>query len=242
MTKLTENTIEQSLIDQLISQGYTYYNGTDISPTGNNPQRESFASVILENHFKASLKRLNPTLPASALAEAYLKVINLGTEDIMENNERFHNKLTNGVTVEFSIEGRSKGINVSLLDVVNPENNSFCVVNQLVVREHNNEKRFDVVIFINGLPLVFIELKSAADEKATLRRAFTQIQNYKNAVPSIFYYNSICIITDGIDAATSSLSAPFSRFLTWKAPSKENDASIAEELEDEFDSYDDVEF
>src|SRR5690554_3112668 len=229
MTKLTEHTIEQSFINQLISQGYTYYNGADISPTGNNPQRESFASLILEDHFKASLKRLNPTLPASALAEAYLKVINLGTEDIMENNERFHNKLTNGVTVEFSIEGRSKGINVSLLDVVNPENNSFWVVNQLVVREHNNEKRFDVVIFINGLPLVFIELKSAADEKATLRRAYTQIQNYKKAVPSIFYYNSLCIITDGIDAATSSLSAPFSRFLTWKAPSKANYASIAEE-------------
>ena len=158
MTKLTENTIEQSLIDQLISQGYTYYNGTDISPTGNNPQRESFASVILEDHFKASLKRLNPTLPASALAEAYLKVINLGTEDIMENNERFHNKLTNGVTVEYSKDGSTKGINVTLLDVINPENNSFWVVNQLVVKEHNNEKRYDVVIFINGLPLVFIEL------------------------------------------------------------------------------------
>ena len=102
MTKLTENTIEQSLINQLVNQGYTYFNGTDISPTGNNPQRETLASVILENHFKASLKRLNPTLPASALAEAFQRVINLGTEDIMENNERFHDKLTNGVTVEFS--------------------------------------------------------------------------------------------------------------------------------------------
>src|SRR5690554_2871162 len=231
MTKLTEHTIEQSLINQLVNQGYTYYNGTDISPTGNNPQRETLASVILENHFKASLKRLNPTLPASTLAEAFQRVINLGTEVIMENNERFHDKLTNGVTVEFSKEGRSKGINVNLMDVVNPENNSFWVVNQFVVMENNNEKRFDVVIFINGLPLVFIELKSAADEKATLRRAFTQIQNYKKAIPSIFYYNSICIITDGIDAATSSLSAPFSRFLTWKAPSKENDASIAEETQ-----------
>lgn len=229
MTKLTESTIEQSLINQLISQGYSYYNGVDISPTGNNPQRESLSSVILENQFKASLKKLNPTLPASALTEAYLKVINLGTEDIMENNERFHNKLTNGVTVEYSKDGSTKGINVTLLDVINPKNNSFWVVNQLVVKEHNNEKRFDVVIFINGLPLVFIELKSAADEKATLRRAYTQIQNYKKAVPSIFYYNSICIISDGIDAATSSLSAPFSRYLTWKAPIKEQDVSFAEE-------------
>ncbi|MDB0614865.1 DEAD/DEAH box helicase [Tenacibaculum dicentrarchi] len=217
---LNENIVEQSFIDQLINQGYSYYNGTDISPISDNPQRESFSSVILEEHFKKSLKKLNPTLPATALNEAYQKVINLGTEDIMENNERFHTLLTNGVTVEYTKEGREKGINVHLLDAENIENNSFWVVNQLVVKENNNEKRFDVVIFINGLPLVFIELKSASDEKATLRKAYTQIQNYKKAVPSIFYYNSICVISDGIDATTSSVSAPFSRFLSWRTPEK----------------------
>ncbi|MCD8448016.1 type I restriction endonuclease subunit R [Tenacibaculum finnmarkense] len=217
---LNENIVEQSFIDQLINQGYSYYNGTDISPISDNPQRESFNSVILEEHFKKSLKKLNPTLPATALNEAYQKVINLGTEDIMENNERFHTLLTNGVTVEYTKEGREKGINVHLLDAENIENNSFWVVNQLVVKENNNEKRFDVVIFINGLPLVFIELKSASDEKATLRKAYTQIQNYKKAVPSIFYYNSICVISDGIDATTSSVSAPFSRFLSWRTPEK----------------------
>ena len=218
---LNENSIELSLIDQLVSQGYFYYNGTDISPIGENPQRENFSSVLLENQFKASLKKLNPTLPESARIEAYQKVINLGTEDIMENNERFHTLLTNGVTVEYTKEGRTKGINVKLLDVQNPENNNFWVVNQLVVKENNNEKRFDVVIYVNGLPLVFIELKNATSEKATLRRAYDQIQNYKKAVPSIFYYNAICVISDGIDAATSSVSAPFSRFLAWKVPKEE---------------------
>lgn len=215
---LSENTIEQSLIDQLIGQGYKYFNGTDISPIGENPQRESFSSVLLENHFKDSLKKLNPTLPESERLEAYQKVINLGTEDIMENNERFHTLLTNGVIVEYTKESRTKGINVNLLDVTNPENNSFWVVNQLVVKENNNEKRFDVVIYVNGLPLVFIELKSATSEKATLRRAFDQIKNYKKAVPSIFYYNAICVLSDGIDAGTSSVSAPFSRYLSWKTP------------------------
>ncbi len=214
MSTLNENTIEQSLIDQLVSQGYAYFNGTNISPISDNPQRENFASVILESHFKQSLKRLNPSLPESARVEAYQKVINLGTEDIMENNERFHTLLTDGVTVEYTKDGKTKGINVNLLDIENPESNSFWVVNQLLVKENNNEKRFDVVIFINGLPLVFIELKSASDEKATLRKAYTQIQNYKKAVPSIFYYNSICIISDGIDATTSSVSAPFSRYLS----------------------------
>ena len=218
MDKLNENAIEQSLIDQLIGQGFSYYNGTDISPISDDPQRETFASVILEAHFKASLKKLNPTLPESARVEVYQKVLNLGTEDIMENNERFHTMLTNGITVEYTKDGRTKGINVVLLDVEQPENNSFWVVNQLLVKENNNEKRFDVVIFINGLPLVFIELKSATSEKASLHRAHRQIQNYKTAVPSIFYYNSICIISDGIDAGTSSVSAPFTRYLAWKTP------------------------
>lgn len=217
---INENIIEQSLIDQLVCQGYRYYYGPNIAPYSENPQRENFASVILETQFKASLKKLNPTLPESARIEAYQKVINLGTDDIMENNERFHTFLTNGVTVEYTKDGNTKGINVSLMDVETPENNSFWVVNQLVVKENNNEKRFDVVVFVNGLPLVFIELKNATDEKATVRKAFTQLQNYKKAVPSIFYYNALCVISDGIDAKVSSVSAPFSRFLSWKSPKK----------------------
>ena len=226
MNTLNENTIEQSFIEQLVAQGYTYYDGSEIAPNSKIPQRESFASVILEKHLKNSLKKLNPTLPESARVEAYQKIINLGTEDIMENNERFHTLLTNGVTVEYTKDGRTKGINVKLLDVEKPENNSFWVVNQLVVRntspsgDTGAERRFDVVIFVNGLPLVFVELKSATDEKATLRKAYTQIQNYKKAVPSIFYYNAVCIISDGIDATTSSISAPFTRFLQWKAPER----------------------
>lgn len=218
MSNLNENTIEKSFIDQLVSQGFTYHDGTNISPVSDNPQRENYSSVILEQHFKDSLKKLNPTLPESARIEAYQKVINLGTEDLMENNERFHTLLTNGVTVEYTKEGRTKGINVRLLDNEDPDNNNYWVINQLVVKDNNNEKRFDVAIYVNGLPLVFVELKSATDEKATLRKAYTQIQNYKKAVPSIFYYNAICIISDGIDAGTSSVSAPFSRYLAWKAP------------------------
>ena len=218
MNKLNEDKIEQAFIDQLVSQGYTYHYGPDIAPYSDNPQREGFESVLLEQQLKNALRHLNPDVPESARVEAYQKIINLGTQDLMENNERFHTLLTNGVTVEYHKEGRTKGINVRLLDVENPENNQFWVVNQLVVKENNNEKRFDVVIYINGLPLVFVELKNATDEKATIKKAYTQIQNYKTAVPSIFYYNSICVISDGIDAKTSSVSAPLSRFLSWKSP------------------------
>lgn len=227
---INENHIELALIAQLQQQGYTYFYGPDIAPYSDNAQRENFASVILENHFKECLKKLNPTLPESARVEAFQKVINLGTEDIMENNERFHNHLTNGVTVEYTKGENTIGIPVTLLDTSTIENNSFLVVNQLVVKENNNEKRFDVVIYVNGLPLVFIELKNATDEKATVLKAFQQIQTYKSTVPSIFYYNALCVISDGIDAKVSSVSAPFSRYLTWKAP-KQDKAEIKTELQ-----------
>jgi type I restriction enzyme R subunit len=230
MKHLSENTIELSLIEQLVNQKYTYFYGPDIAPYSDTAQRENFASVILENHFKDCLKRLNPTLPESARVEAFQKVINLGTEDIMENNERFHNHLTNGVTVEYTKGENTIGIPVTLLDTENIENNSFWVVNQLVVKENNNEKRFDVVIYINGLPLVFIELKNATDEKATVLKAFQQIQTYKSTVPNIFYYNALCVISDGIDAKASSVSAPISRYLPWKAP-KQDKAEIKTELQ-----------
>ena len=234
MPNLNENHIEQNLIDLLTRQGYEYFYGPEIAPYSDNPQREGFDSVILEKQLKKSLKRLNPDLPESARVEAYQKVLNLGTQDVMENNERFYKMLTEGITVEYFKDGQTKGINVNLIDVANPEQNSFWVVNQFTLKTSPlgdrgaSEKRLDVVIFVNGLPLVIVELKSATDEKATLEKAFTQIQNYKKAVPSIFYYNALCVISDGIDAKVSSLSAPFSRFLAWKSPDKEENGVLPE--------------
>lgn len=228
MSHLNESHIEQNFIDLLTTQGYEYFYGPDIAPYSANPQREGFDSVVLENQLRESLKRLNPDIPESARHEAYQHILKLGSQDLMANNEKFHNFLTDGITVEYHQNNESKGINVKLLDLENIANNSFWVVNQFVIKENYNEKRLDVVIFVNGLPLVIAELKSATDEKATLERAFTQIQNYKKAVPSIFYYNSLCIISDGIDARVSSVSAPFSRYLAWKSPEKVENGKLPE--------------
>ena len=217
---LNEDLIEMAFIDQLTGQGFEFRHGPDIAPDSDNPQRKNFDSVVLENELLKAIEKLNPEVPSSAITEAYQKVLNLGTEDIMENNERFHNYLTSGVPVEYTKDGSAKGVNVDLLDIENPENNSFWAVNQLVIIENNLNRRLDVVIYINGLPLVVVELKNATSEKATIRNAYTQIQNYKKDVPSIFFYNSLCVISDGIDAKVSSLSAPFTRYLSWKA--KEN--------------------
>ncbi len=214
---LNEDLIELAFIDQLTGQGFEFNHGPDIAPDSDNPQRKNFDSVVLEIELLKAIEKLNPEVPSSAINEAYQKVLNLGTEDIMENNECFHTYLTNGVPVEFTKDGASKGVNVDLLDIENPENNTYWAVNQLVIKENNVNRRLDVVIYINGLPLVVVELKNATIEKATIRNAYTQIQNYKKDVPSIFFYNALCVISDGIDAKVSSVSAPFTRFLSWKA-------------------------
>jgi len=226
MAELTEDAIEQNLIDLPQQQGYTYFNNSSIAPYSDNPQRD--ASVVLEEQFKVALKKLNPDLPESARHEAFQHVLHLGTNDIMSNNEKFHQMLCDGVTVEYFKEGRSVGLQVKLIDFENIQNNNFWVINQFVIKENNQSKRLDVILFVNGLPLVVVELKSATSEKATLERAYTQIQNYKTAIPSIFNYNALCIISDGIDARVSTLSAPYSRFLAWKSPRRDENGILPE--------------
>lgn len=220
MNRINENSIEQNLIELLKKQNYRYIHGSKIE--------RSLDSVILEEELKNSLKRLNPLLPQSARTEAYNQILHVGSSDMMASNEKFHNLLCEGVTVEYEKDGNTQGINVKLIDLDDIDSNDFLAVNQFIIKENNNEKRLDVVLFINGLPLVIIELKNALDEKATLHRAYTQIQNYKNAIPSIFYYNALTIISDGIDARISSLSAPYSRYLAWKSPEKKENGILPE--------------
>lgn len=225
---LNENLVEQDLINILTSQGYTYFYGPDIAPYSANTERQSFDSVLLENRLKNALKKLNPDVPESARVETFNHILNLGTLDVMTNNEKFHTMLTDWVNVEYFKDGNSKWINVKLLDLDDIENNDFVVVNQLVVKENTSEKRLDVVIFVNWLPLVVIELKNPTDEDATLDKAFTQIENYKKAIPTIFFYNSLCVISDWIEAKTASVSSPFSRFLAWKSPNKKENWKLPE--------------
>jgi len=220
MSHLTEDAIEQNLIDMFKNQGYRYIHGGELE--------RSLDSVVLEAELKNALRRLNPDLPESARVEALQHVLHLGSGDIMTNNEKFHQMMTDGVTVEYFKQGETIGLQVRLIDFNSPENNDFLAVNQFVIKENNQSKRLDVVLFVNGLPLVVVELKSAVSEKATLERAFTQIQNYQTAVPSIFFYNALCVISDGVDARTSSLSAPFPRYLAWKSPDKKENGILPE--------------
>jgi type I restriction enzyme, R subunit len=156
MNSLTEDAIEQNLIALLKKQGYQYLRGNEL--------KRSFDEPVLEGTFKAALKRLNPNLPESVRAAGFQHVLYLGAGDVMSNNEKFHQMMIDGVTTEYFKKGESIGLQIRLIDFDKPENNDFLVVNQFIIRENNQSKRLDLVLFVNGLPLVVIELKSAIRE------------------------------------------------------------------------------
>jgi len=140
-------------------------------------------------------------------------------------NEAFHRILTEGINVVYRKDGEEIGDIVRLIDFENPENNEFLTINQFTVIENNINKRPDIVLFLNGIPLIVIELKNPADENATIESAFNQIQTYKQSIPSLFTYNEVLIISDGLEAKAGSLSAGFDRFMAWKSIDGKREAS-----------------
>lgn len=215
--KITEDAVERLAINLLEKQGYTYIHGSTIAPEGKTPERESYSDVILKDRLQNTINTINPDLPSEALEQAFKEVINLPTQELFANNEAFHMMLTNGIEVEYSVDDNIKGNKVWLIDYENISNNDYLVCNQFTVIENNIHKRPDVILFINGLPLVVIELKNPAKEDATIKKAFTQLQNYKTAIPSLFYYNSILVASDGLDARSGSITSALSRFHAWKS-------------------------
>ncbi|MCA9947668.1 MAG: type I restriction endonuclease subunit R, partial [Anaerolineales bacterium] len=165
---------------------------------------------------EAAIARLNPAIPPQARLDALRQIQRLNSPSLIANNEAFHRLLTEGIPVTTHHNGQERGDLVWLVDFAQPEANDYLAVNQFTVIENGINKRPDVVLFINGLPLVVIELKNAADENATIHSAFKQLQTYKLTIPSLFTYNGLLVISDGLDARAGSLSAAYSRFLAWK--------------------------
>ncbi len=232
MSKITENTIESFCIELLEKQGYEYIYAPDIAPDSENPQRSSFEDVLLSSHLTDAIARINPTIPHDAQQEAIKEISRIHSPELLTNNERFHRMLTEGVKVSYQKDGNQRGDLVWLVDFANPENNDFVVANQLTVIENGVNKRPDVVLFVNGLPLVVIELKNTADENASVKSAYKQLQTYKATIPSLFTYNGLMIISDGLEAKAGSLSAGLSRFMAWKtADGKEEASHLVSQLE-----------
>lgn len=232
MPPLHESDIEQMLIDLLKAKGYQYLYGPDIAPDGDNPMRLSFEDVVLFDKLEKAVKRLNPSLPWQAQDDVVKTTMRISSPDILANNETFHRMLTEGIPVVITKDGVERGERAWLIDFNDPWNNEFTVVNQFTIIENGHNRRPDVVLFVNGLPLVVFELKNAADENATLQSAFRQIETYKQQIPSIFTYNALLVISDGLEARAGSLSAGYSRFTAWKSDDGENIAShLVSELE-----------
>lgn len=225
MTQLTESQIESFAIQLFEQLGYKSLYGPDIAPDGANPLRASFEEVVLKELLLKAVRRINHELPAAVCEEAVNEVLRIASPDLLANNERFHRMLTEGISVSVHRDGAERGELVWLVDFENPLNNEFTVINQYTIIENGRNKRPDLILFVNGLPLVVMELKNAADENATLQSAFRQIETYKEAIPSLFIYNGLVVISDGLEARAGSLSAGFSRMMAWKSADGKAEAS-----------------
>lgn len=228
--KITESSVEQYAIELLQAQGYEYLHGQEIAPDSDNPQRSSFDEVLLLNILKDAIAFINPSIPPDAQADALKQIQRINSPELIANNETFHRMLTEGINVSYRKDGNSRGDKVWIIDYENPVNNRFFAVNQFTVTDHSRightvNKRPDLVLFVNGLPLVVIELKNPAVEDASINSAFRQLQTYMNAIPALFSYNGFMIISDGLEAKAGTISSGLSRFMSWKTADGRTEAS-----------------
>jgi len=232
MPNLNESSLEQFAIELLQSLGWEYVFGPDIAPDTENinssiAKRKSFEDVLLLDTLKKRLKLINSQVPYDTILGAIKTISNIPNQypNLMANNEAFHKMLTEGIQVTYRKDGEEKGDIVKVIDFKNPENCDFHVINQFTIIENNTNKRPDIVLFVNGIPLVVFELKNPADETVTIRSAYNQIQTYKQTIPSLFSYNEIIVISDGLEAKIGSLSAGYDRFTAWKSIDGTKEAS-----------------
>ncbi|MEN9920395.1 MAG: hypothetical protein RL538_288 [Candidatus Parcubacteria bacterium] len=228
---MNEDKIEQNALEILQSLGYQVLFGPDIGPEGTG-ERQSYHEVVLARRLREAVARLNPQIPDSALDEVVGKVRRGTGTTLLLDNKDFHTLLTNGVEVEYrDATGEIKADLVRLFYFDKPLENEFLAINQFTIIEGDINRRPDVILFVNGIPLVVIELKNVADAKADVKAAFNQIQTYKREIPSLFRFNELCVISDGLDTRIGTISANFERFMTWKTVDGEKEAGNVPMLE-----------
>ena len=213
---MTEDQLEQETLGWLCEQGYTHLYGPDIAHDGDNPERESYRDVILTMRLRTAIARLNPQVPLAAREDALRQVLELGVPVQLSANRLFHRLLVSGVPVQYQKDGETRGDFVRLIDWADVQANEWLAVNQFSIQGPKHIRRPDIILFVNGLPLVLLELKNPADVNADLVKAFDQIQTYKEQIPDVFEYNEILVISDGSEARMGSLSADIERFAHWR--------------------------
>lgn len=214
---ITESEIESAALEILSESGYEVICGPDIACDGKSPERANYSEVVLVKRLRNAIGKLNPKIPDEAKEEAIRKVLRVESQNIVANNRLFHRYLVDGIDISYrKKDGSIAGDKVWLFDFKNPDNNEFLALNQFTVVENNNNRRPDIILFVNGLPLVVIELKNPADENATIDTAFNQFETYKNQIPSLFTYNEILVISDGTEARAGTITAGREWFTPWK--------------------------
>ncbi len=217
-TYLDEAQVEIVTVDYFRELGYEYIHGPSIAPDGDAPERADYGQVVLTRRLRDALVRINPDVPDEAIEDVLRRVTRPDSPSLIVNNRAFHRMLTDGVDVTWREDGRERHGKVWLVerDPTRLDDNEFLVVNQFTVIEDKRNRRPDVVVFINGLPLVVIELKNPAEEKATIRHAFNQLQTYKAGIPSLFVFNEAMVISDGYSARAGTLTSGWDRFQPWR--------------------------
>ena len=232
LNTIDESDIETTAMNWLVGMGYSVLHGPNIAPDTADAERSSYEEVALTGRLRDAIARLNPNIPAESQEEAVQRVLSPNSLSLVQNNRTFHRMLVDGVEIEYrDSDGTTRGGSVQLVDFENAENNDWLAVNQFTVMG-DSERRPDIVLFINGIPLGVIELKNPSDENATVWSAFRQLQTYKREIPRLFTYNEALVISDGLEARVGSLTADQERFMPWRTIGGETEAPSSDlELE-----------
>ena len=217
MTSITESDVEQAALSWLAALGWQAAHGPDIAPGTPDAERSEYGQVVLERPLRDALAEFNPSLPPSALDDAFRKLTRSEGSTLEARNRAFHRMLVEGVTVEYRADGGAiRGAQVKVVDFDDPANNDWLAVNQCTVTENRNTRRPDVLLFVNGLPLGVIELKNPADEDATIWTAWQQLQTYKAELPTLFSMNEALMVSDGTEARIGTLNSGREWFKPWR--------------------------
>ncbi|TCQ81606.1 type I restriction endonuclease subunit R [Pseudomonas sp. JUb52] len=219
---MTEDQLEQETLGWLTEVGYTHLYGPDIAYDGESPERDNYRQVVLVERLRSVIAKFNPKVPLVAREDALKQVLELGLPVQLSANRLFHRLLVSGVPVQYQKDGETRGDFVRLIDWVEVKANDWLAINQFSIQGPKHTRRPDIILFVNGLPLVLLELKNPADIKADLGKAFDQIQTYKEQIPDLFQYNEILVIADGSEARMGSLSADAERFMNWRTIDGQN--------------------
>ena len=203
---INENTLEQVLLSELQEKGYEYLYGPDID--------RDYHEVILKDYFDSAMFKINPKITTDIVEEAYKTIKNLGLLKLEDMNAAFHKYLIEGVPVSYRANGEQSTFTVHLIDFEIPQSNDFKVINQYTIIEYKN-KRPDILIFINGIPMVLFELKNMVNADTTVEDAYKQIKNYQLDIPTLFYYSAFNVISDGLVTRVGTIIYDFKRYMTW---------------------------